>query len=78
MRDWNKLRRLIFKFQTPKASQKDVESGRSVPIHLWKLFDDLLRRGLDHEELFRTNGDFEEISKLIEILDTQPHIEEVI
>ena len=27
--------------------------------------------------LDRTNGDFDEIMKLIEILDTEPHIEEV-
>jgi len=52
-------------------------TGRYIPMHLWKLVDDLWQRGLDEEELFNKNGDFRQLQEVIFALDNTEHIDQL-
>ena len=66
-------------FTISKVENKEVaeDNGRFIPMHLWKLVDDIWNRGLDQPELFTTNGDYEELNEVIRVLDTNDHIDQV-
>lgn len=54
-----------------------MPSGRYIPMHLWKLVDDIWQRGLDEDELFNKNGDYEQLNEVIHALDNTEHIDQV-
>ena len=48
-----------------KVESEEGPSGRYIPMHLWKLIDDIWQRGLKEEELFNKNGDYDQLKEVI-------------